>query len=366
MPAAEPKTIVVPIVAGIGNALMAAPMVREIKRRLPAARVVVLARTKQMAEVFRRLPETDEVIVTGGGAKNLFKQIRLTRKLRPDAYVIPFPSNRWEYALLALTSGAKRKILHRYPVGKWSALGIIPFDRIDAVRGIHDVEQNVNLVDALATTAKPQAANTGEPNQVLSPRFALADSDRAAATQTLVACGFAVGTPFIVVHAGSAQTILAQAKRWPPEKYAALIEALHARTALEIVLLEGPDEAGVAESITTHCTTYRPHVVPLRGRLGDAGALLQAARLYVGSDSGLAHLAAAVGTRAVTLFAPADPDRVCPYGNRDLVVQTPCPCAPCFLYPWQATKPALKCAPPFCIEQITVESVVERAVAVVI
>jgi ADP-heptose:LPS heptosyltransferase len=51
--------------------------------------------------------------------------------------------------------------------------------------------------------------------------------------------------------------------------------------------------------------------------------LLERATLYVGSDSGLAHLAAAVGTPPVTLFGPADPDRVSPFGYRDLVVQAP-------------------------------------------
>ena len=61
--------IVIPIVAGIGNALMAVPMVRQIKRKLPAARITILARTDAMADVFRRLPEIEEVLVTGKGVK---------------------------------------------------------------------------------------------------------------------------------------------------------------------------------------------------------------------------------------------------------------------------------------------------------
>ena len=85
--------------------------------------------------------------------------------------------------------------------------------------------------------------------------------------------------------------------------------------------------------------------------------MLERAALYVGSDSGLGHLAAAVGTRAVTLFAPADPDRVCPYGNRDLVVQAPTACAPGFLYPWQSARPKMRCRAPLCIETITVDQV---------
>ena len=57
--------IVIPVVAGIGNALLAVPMVRRIKQARPAARITILARIGPMAEVFQRLPDVDEVIVTG-------------------------------------------------------------------------------------------------------------------------------------------------------------------------------------------------------------------------------------------------------------------------------------------------------------
>ena len=59
--------IVIPIVAGIGNALMAVPMVRQLKSAWPTARITILARTGPMAEVFRRLAEVEEAIVTGKG-----------------------------------------------------------------------------------------------------------------------------------------------------------------------------------------------------------------------------------------------------------------------------------------------------------
>src|SRR4030095_11582243 len=102
----------------------------------------------------------------------------------------------------------------------------------------------------------------------------------------------------------------------------------------------------------------RARMIRLDGPLGEAAALMERAELYVGTDSGLAHLAAAVGTPAVTIFAPADPDRVCPYGYRDLVVQPPPPCGPSFLYPWEAAYPKMRHhADHRCIERVTVESV---------
>src|SRR5439155_18364233 len=125
-----------------------------------------------------------------------------------------------------------------------------------------------------------------------------------------------------------------------------------------IVLLEGPDEQGVAGQILGECSDgLGLDQLKLTGGLGDAAAVLARGALYVGSDSGLAHLAAAVGTRAVTIFAPADPDRVCPFGDRDLVVKPDKPCSPCFMYPWETPYPKMKCRQPFCITEVTVEQV---------
>ena len=99
--------------------------------------------------------------------------------------------------------------------------------------------------------------------------------------------------------------------------------------------------------------------IKLTGPLSEAAAVLERAALYVGSDSGLAHLAGAVGG-AVTLFAPADPQRVCPFGQRDLVIKPDDPCAPCFMYPWETPYPKMKCTPPFCIGKITPDQVMEK------
>ena len=103
----DSPTIVVPIVAGIGNALLAVPMVRQIKRNLPKSRITIIARTNAMAEVFRRLSEVDEVLVTGAGLLGNVRSIIWSRGRHPDVYLVPFPSNRWQYSLLAFFSGGK-------------------------------------------------------------------------------------------------------------------------------------------------------------------------------------------------------------------------------------------------------------------
>jgi ADP-heptose:LPS heptosyltransferase len=380
--------VVVPMVAGVGNALMALPMVRQIKLNKPRARVTVVALTDAMGEPFRRLGQVDQVLVSGPGVSGISRAVRMIRDQQPDVFLVPFPSNRWQYNMLALGSGANRVIMHGYPIGRFSTMTWASgAERVKAERGVHDVVQNLRLLRSLGI----------EPDETDRPRFVLNEQDRARATKRLHEIGLGKTDDFIAIHAGSARTVLARAKRWPAQNYAALIDALAAQTNLALVVLEGPDEAGVADEIISASSSSaaapspdtlgegggvaearasRQALIPtlsrstgradkaialrLTGPLGDAAAVLERANLYVGSDSGLAHLAAAVGTRAVTLFAPADPDRVCPFGNRDLVVQPPRECSPCFMYPWQATKPKMRCREPMCITFIDVEHVMQR------
>src|SRR4051812_12321642 len=134
----HPQRIVIPIIAGLGNSLMTMPMVRQIKRAWPDSKITILARSNAFAEMFRRMPEVDEVLVAGltfSSPPNLLKRLRSrfsdlrgfarmtlwTRQRNTDLYLVPFPSNRWHYSIFALLSGAKRQALHSYPVGRWKA-----------------------------------------------------------------------------------------------------------------------------------------------------------------------------------------------------------------------------------------------------
>lgn len=347
--------VVVPIVAGIGNGLLAVPLVRQLRRRRPNSRICVVAGSGAMGEVFRRLDEVDRVLILEGGFFGKLRVLAAIRAQRPDVCLVPFPSNRWQYALFARLSGARRRVIHAYPSGRARRGGGVPRDRIPALAGIHDVEQNLRLLAALDI----------EPDLTEAPVFPLTESDRNNARDRLARAGLDRAATPIVIHAGSAQTVIAEAKRWPTERFADLVRKLDGECDADIVIVEGPGERGIAQSIARQAAPARARTLALSSGLGDAAALLEQARIYVGSDSGLAHLAAAVGTRTVTLFAPTDPSRVCPFGQRTGVVQPRGKtCAPCYDYPMRARRPRVACRAPFCIAEITAEQVFARVAAV--
>jgi ADP-heptose:LPS heptosyltransferase len=329
---------------------MAQPMVRQLKSAWSEARIIIMARIGAMGEVFSRMSEVAEVRALGKSSPEILKNMWGVRAMRPHLFIAPFPSNRWQYSMLAMASGAERKLLHSYPVGSLSTLRCCVGETIEAERGIHDVVQNLRLLRALGI----------EIDETMAPKFEVTEADRERARAMLQSVGISADQRPIALHPGSAKTVLAQAKRWPPQLYAKLVPQLQERFAAAVVVLEGPDELGVAEEIEKHLGS-KLKVVRLCGALADAAAVLERCRFYVGSDSGLGHLAAAVGTAPVTIFAPADPDRVCPFGYRQLVVGPNKSCSPCLLYPFAATRPKIQCCQPMCVAEVSVQQVMEAA-----
>jgi heptosyltransferase-3 len=103
-------------------------------------------------------------------------------------------------------------------------------------------------------------------------------------------------------------------KIWPPEHYAALAEALKDYFSA-VVLVGGPADTTLTAAIA------RDLILPWADLAGQtdllqAAAVIERASLFVGSDSGLGHLAAAVGTPALLFFANDSPERCLPWGGR--------------------------------------------------
>lgn len=352
------QTIVIPIVAGIGNGLLLVPLVRLLKQRLPECRLTIMAASHPIGEVFTRLSEVQEVLLCKPGVLGMLTTGLKLRRRRYDISLIPAPSRRHQYLLMAAGIGARRTIMHAYSERQSLVRSILRFETIPAQRGLHDVHQNLLLLQALAPSELPNSP------QDETPVFPLRESDHRSAEALLQSAAIIdSNTKPIIVHAGSAVTALAAAKRWPPERYNRLLRTLSQITGRQIILIEGPDEAGLADEILQVEPVPKVGIVRLHGNLGASAALLQRSVLYIGSDSGLAHLAAAVGTPPVTLFGPADPERMCPFGYRHLVVQARTQtCRACNPYPWQARSPKISCEHGYtCMRDITTDDILEKA-----
>jgi ADP-heptose:LPS heptosyltransferase len=97
---------------------------------------------------------------------------------------------------------------------------------------------------------------------------------------------------------------------------------------LDVVLVGGADDQDIAREV---CALTRLGLINLVGRtsLREVIGVIQRARLAVGPDTGLMHIAAAVQTPVISLWGATSPQRTGPYGFADLVIQGTAPCVPC-------------------------------------
>jgi ADP-heptose:LPS heptosyltransferase len=144
-----------------------------------------------------------------------------------------------------------------------------------------------------------------------------------------------LGDSFAVIHTGSGSP----RKNWIG--FAAIVRWWHRRAQSQVVLLRGPAE--VEQNANTDCGAD----IVLEGlTLPQVAAVLRRACLYVGNDSGISHLAAAVGATGLALFGPTDPVT---WGPRGLHLQT-----------LHVAEPCRQCGPDvFCVHRLPADRVTE-------
>jgi ADP-heptose:LPS heptosyltransferase len=150
--------------------------------------------------------------------------------------------------------------------------------------------------------------------------FALAedDDDR---LRVLRPGGYPPGTGHVVVHPGAS----VPARAWAPERHAALVRAL-TREGRRVVVTGGPRE----RALTRHVAGTRALDLGGRTSLGELADVLAGAACLVAGNTGPAHLAAAVRTPVVSLFAPTVPvQRWHPWGVPHELLYVPVRCAGC-------------------------------------
>jgi len=123
------------------------------------------------------------------------------------------------------------------------------------------------------------------------------------------------GRPRLIVHPGSG----GDWKRWPVERFADVIRGLRQPRGLEILVHQGPADEEPAQRLLT--LLEGEATVLLRPDLPRLAAVLGTARAYLGGDSGVSHLAAAVGAPRVVLFPPATSRRWTPWSPTAVPVE---------------------------------------------
>jgi heptosyltransferase-2 len=287
----------------IGDALMAQPLLARLRDKLGQFRLEALA-PPWVAPVLRRMPEVDEVIESDlrHGALALRTRWRLGRQLKGRAYdqAIVLP-NSWKSALVPFFADIP---LRSGYVGE-SRYGLLNL----LYRNSTPKQQPMALHYACLAEGPGQAPVEPLPEPRLSVQR---ETARATASR------FGLAPRYAVLCPGAEY---GPAKRWP--YFGELARRLAAESKLQVALLGSAADreacAGIEATDLAGSTT-----------LDEAIELIAAAAFVVSNDSGLMHVAAALGVPQVALFGSSSPEHTPPRSARARVLWLKPECSPCF------------------------------------
>ncbi len=322
----------------LGDAVMSLPVLSGLGRRFPRAALTVLA-VPRVAPLFEVHPGVSEVLTYSSGYDKWHFLWRL-RGRYDLALALP---NSLESALglwlarirhrVGYAADARRPFLTLAVTGRrhladlhmvYYYLGIMrAFGEMDEFNPPHLVLSTEEIQSTKAWLAA-QYSNLGEIK--FFKRLGERAWERGQGPSAPGLLSQQADPPiYIGLSPGAAYGL---AKRWPPERFAALGSLLYREFGAVPVLLGGPEDRPAADLVRKSITIP---VLDLVGRtsLRQALGVLAGLKLLITNDSGLMHAAAALGVPLVALFGSTNPITTGPFTDRAAVLHHPLPCSPC-------------------------------------
>ncbi len=211
------------------------------------------------------------------------------------------PQGLTKSSFMAWLSGTRRRIGFRPPVGREVSSWLN--NELVESQSQHVVERYLELLRPLGVAT----------SQV---RFDVPRSPAAEQAMQPFLSQPEVRNGFAVINPGAGW----DSKLWPTERYVTLAERLGREYSLPtVVVWAGAREQAWAEQIVAE--SQKAAFLAPKTSLPELAAILRRARLFVGSDTGPLHLAAAVGVRCVGLYGPTRPEDCGPYGAGHQAIQ---------------------------------------------
>jgi len=293
----------------------------DLRDNFPCATITLWARPA-IVDLLRGCPVFDDLLIDDrkekkGGMVGTFSLLSMVKKRQFDLAVL-FP-NAFESAWMTFLARIPRRWGYATDWRKWLLTEAIPVPAHHSTT--HHVYYYQGLIQGLGLHSQPRP-----PSLCIHP-----DAERQVnekfpeVTMGDEAC-------FVGVNPGAAY---GSAKRWLPERFAKVVEALVNRLQEDVpgqrvqcVVVGGPGEVSLGHKLASFMRRS-PVVLSGKTSVGDLMVILKRCSIFMTNDAGPMHMADALGVPTISIFGPTNPVRTAPFRQQQGVVRHPVACAPC-------------------------------------
>ena len=292
----------------IGDAVMTTPAMGRVRAAFPGADITVAA-NPTVAQLLRHHPDCDRLLVYDkkGVHRGLGGLLRFCAEVRREQFDLAILfQNAIEAAIMTTLAGIPRRagyntdcrgFLLTHSVSGWRR-----------ARLLHHTDYYLNMLAGLGLQGGDGCLRLHCTEDELSwAREQLSDDW------------------WVAINPGATY---GSAKRWFPERFAAVADELAEEFSARILLVGGPDERSIAGEVAVSMRT-QPLNLAGETSVRQLMALLSRCRLLVTNDSGPMHVAAAFGIPIVAVFGSTDHTTTSPRAASCRIVRQPTECAPC-------------------------------------
>jgi ADP-heptose:LPS heptosyltransferase len=297
----------------LGDIVITTPVIRAIARCYPEASIYYLAE-EQYAPILEGNPYLEGVLNLRKGLAGTVRIIRELRKLKLtaalDLFYNPRSANILFLAGIPIRIGGSRRSRRMLYTENFS----VPASIRSAVR------HHLSALKAIGCRYGDE----------IKPRVYLRDAE--IENGRTILSKFSPRSPAdrltVAVHPGGTW----QSKRWPPARFAELINLINEDMGAQAVLITGPGEKNIVQMVAGSCRS-RPGIIPFLP-VREVAAVMNSADAVVANDGGIMHLSVALDLPTIGVFGPTEPDIWFPYVDMGpfSVVTRDEECAPCHLH----------------------------------
>lgn len=281
-----PNRILVIALAGIGDTLMATPLLHELRLNFPNAEIDALVMWPGSAALLEGNPHLQTLYQHSFIRASRFASLRFVlglRRRRYDVSINVHPQGRREYRLIARLIGARRRLSHQYENEVWLDRHLVT-ESLPQDYTVHAAENNARFLPLL-----------GVERRLPRPAYEL----YLGSAETTWAAEYAARNGlererWLGIHAGSGGTKNLALRRWPVERYVELASRIRKEFPdLPVVFFGGPEDRVLQSELFSRIRADRI-LFPETPTIRHAAALVGRAHAFLSVDTAFMHLAAAM------------------------------------------------------------------------